>query len=147
MNRENSSRLSRRTLLAGLGIGAAAAGAYASPALQLDWTRKPGPKASWWDRQFTSLSRAGIDEWSRQIGTEFALGGGAVVRLAEVGALGPAGQRPAGVRDRAFVLAFEPVAGALPAGDRILDVVHAEAGTMKIYFSSCDGNRLQAVFA
>ena len=67
MIRENSSRLSRRKLLAGLGFGVAAVGALAAPALQLSWTRKPGAKGSWWDRQFTSLANAGVDEWTRQI--------------------------------------------------------------------------------
>ena len=81
MIRENSSRFTRRRLLAGLGFGVAAVGAIAAPALQLSWTRKPGAKGSWWDRQFTSLSHAGIEEWSRQIGAEFALAGGAVAGL------------------------------------------------------------------
>ena len=148
--RENSSRLSRRALLAGLGFGVAAVGAIAAPALQLSWTRKPGAKGSWWDRQFTSLSHAGIDEWSRQVGAEFALAGGTVAKLAEVRPLRSPGGRPPGLRDGAFALVFEAAQGTLPAGDRILDVTHAEAGAMKIYFSACTGTcggrRLQAIF-
>lgn len=150
MTREKSSRLSRRTLLAGLGLGVAAAGAVASPALQLSWTRKPGAKGSWWDRQFTSLSSAGANEWSRHIGTEFALGGGVVAKLAAVQALRSPGRRPAGLRDGAFAIVLESAGGPLPAGDRILDVSHAEAGAMKIFFSACGdkcgGRRLQAIF-
>ncbi|HYD36284.1 MAG TPA: hypothetical protein VEA60_01645 [Allosphingosinicella sp.] len=149
MTRENSSRLTRRKLLAGLGFGVAAVGAIAAPALQLSWTRKPGASGSWWDRQFTSLASAGVDEWSRQVGSEFALAGG-VARLAEVTPLRSPGRRPAGLRDGAFVAVFESTGAALPPGDRMLDVSHAAAGEMKIYFSACGdqcgGHRLQAIF-
>jgi hypothetical protein len=150
MTRENSSRLSRRNLLAGLGFGVAAVGALAAPALQLSWTRKPGAKGSWWDRRFTSLSSAGVDEWSRQIGTEFAVGDGVVARLAEVTPLRSPGRRPAELRDTAFAVVLEAAGTTLPPGDRILDVSHAAAGKMKIYFSACGdacgGHRLQAIF-
>ena len=145
--------MSRRALLAGLGIGVAAAGAYATPALQLSWTRKPGAKAkdSWWDRQFTSLERAGADEWSRQIGARFALAGGAMATLVAVQPLRSPGRRPAGLRDGAFAIVLEAAGGSLlPAADRVLDVVHPDAGAMKIYFSACGGtcgaDRLQAIF-
>lgn len=150
MTRENSSRLSRRKLLAGLGFGVAAVGAIAAPALQLSWTRKPGAKGSWWDRQFTSLANAGVDEWSRQVGAEFALAGGAVAKLAEVTPLRSPGRRPPGLRESGFIAVFESAGAGLPPGDRILDVSHAAAGKMKIYFSSCGaqcgGHRLQALF-
>ena len=150
MIRENSSRLTRRRLLAGLGFGVAAVGAIAAPALHLSWTRKPGAKGSWWNRQFTSLSHAGLDEWRRQVGAEFALAGGAVARLAEVRPLGKAERRPAGVRDQAFVIVLEGAGQTLPDGDRIHDVSHSEAGAMKIYFSACGdacgGHKLQAIF-
>ena len=150
MTREKSSRLSRRTLLAGLGLGVVATGAVASPALPLNWTRKPGAKDSWWDRQFTSLSSAGADEWSRQVGARFTLSGGVVAKLAEVQPLRSPGRRPAGLRDGAFAIVLESAGGALPAGDRVLDVSHADAGAMKIYFSACTdkcgAHRLQAIF-
>jgi hypothetical protein len=150
MTREKTSLLSRRKLLAGLGFGVAAVGAIAAPALQLSWTRKPGAKGSWWDRQFTSLANAGADEWSRQVGSEFALAGGAVARLAEVTPLRSPGRRPAGLREAAFAIVFESAGTGLPPGDRMLDVSHAAAGKMKIYFSACGdacgGRRLQAIF-
>ena len=150
MNRENASRLSRRKLLAGLGIGVAAVGALAAPALQLSWTRKPGAKGSWWDRQFVSLSRAGVDEWSRQIGSEFTLAGGVVAKLSEVSPMRSPGRRPEGLRDTAFAVVLESTGAGLPPGDRMLDVTHAVAGAMKIYFSACSdkcgGHRLQAIF-
>jgi len=137
-------------LLAGLGFGVAAVGALAAPALQLSWTRKPGAKGSRWDRQFTSLANAGVDEWTRQIGSEFALAGGAVARLAEVTPLRSPGARPPGLRDTAFIAFFESAGAPLPAGDRMIDVSHAAAGKMKVYFSACGakcgGQRLQAVF-
>ncbi len=150
MTREKSSLLSRRKLLAGLGFGVAAVGAIAAPALQLSWTRKPGAKGSWWDRQFTSLANAGVDEWSRQVGAEFALAGGVVARLAEVTPLRSPGRRPAGLRESAFVATFESAGAALPPGDRMLDVSHSAGGDMKVYFSACGdkcgSHRLQAVF-
>jgi hypothetical protein len=150
MTRENSSRLSRRNLLAGLGFGVAAVGAIAAPALKLSWTRKPEAKGSWWDRQFTSLANAGADEWTRQIGSEFALAGGVVARLAEVSPLRSPGRRPAGLRDGGFIAVFESAGAALPAGDRMLDVTHSAAGKMQVYFSACGdqcgGHRLQALF-
>jgi hypothetical protein len=150
MTREKTSRLTRRRLLAGLGFGVAAVGAIAAPALQLSWTRKPGAGGSWWDRQFTSLANAGVDEWTRQIGTEFALAGGVVARLAEVVPMRSPGRRPAGLRDGAFAVVFESAGAGLPPGDTILDVSHSAAGKMKVYFSACSsqcgGHRLQAIF-
>ena len=150
MIRENSSRFTRRRLLAGLGFGVAAVGAIAAPALHLSWTRKPGAKGSWWNRQFTSLAKAGMDEWTRQVGAEFALAGGAVAKLAEVRPLPSAGRRPPGLRDRAFAIVLESAGQTLPDGDRIHDVSHPDAGAMKIFFSACSdkcgGHRLQAVF-
>jgi hypothetical protein len=149
MNGENSSRLSRRAVLAGLGLGATAVGAFATPAF--GWAPKPAAAGSGRDRRLTPLSTAGMEQWSRQIGTDFAIAGGTVVRLARVEPLGSAGRRPAGVRDQAFAAVFEPVAGTLPTGDQILDVSHAQGGAMKIYFSACTGRcagaRLQAIFA
>jgi hypothetical protein len=149
MTREKASHLTRRKLLAGLGFGVAAVGAIAAPALQLSWTRKPGASGSWWDRQFTSLANAGVDEWTRQVGSEFALAGG-VAKLAEVTALRSPGRRPAGLRDSAFVAVFESAGPALPPGDRILDVSHPAGGEMQVYFSACadacGGRLLQAVF-
>jgi hypothetical protein len=149
MTREKSSLLTRRGALAGLGFGVAAAGAVASPALQLSWTREPGAKDSWWDRRFTSLATAGADEWSRQVGSEFALAG-SVARLAEVTPLRSPGPRPPGLREGAFVAVFESAGESLPAGDSILDVSHSAAGAMKVYFSACSdkcgGRRLQAIF-
>jgi hypothetical protein len=141
--------MSRRKLLAGVGFGVAAVGALATPALQLSWTRKPGAKASWWDRQFGSLDRAGLDEWSRQVGASFTLAGGAA-RLAEVIPMASSGRRPSGLRDRAFKLVFESAGAALPGGDQMLDVVHAGGASLKIFFSASPdtlrGNRLQAIF-
>lgn len=148
MTGDNVSRLSRRKVIAGLGLGAAAAGAMAAPPLPLSWTRKPGESGSWWDRQFTSLAHAGFDQWSSRIGSEFRLGN-AIGTLKEVSLLPSKGERPPEVRDRAFALVFESQA-PLPPGDRILDVSHAQGGDMKIYFSECGagcgGRWLQAVF-
>jgi hypothetical protein len=150
MTRENSSLLSRRNLLAGLGFGVAAAGALATPALQLSWTRKPEAKGDWWDRQVTSLSRAGMDEWSRHLGAEFALAGGAVAKLAEVRPLASSRTAPGrtsgpGLRARLrsrrrHASGRRPYPGRQPC----------RAGALKIYFSACSdtcgGRRLQAIF-
>jgi hypothetical protein len=137
-------------LLAGLGVGVASVGALATPALQLSWTRKPGAEDSWWDRQHVSLSSAGLDEWTRRIGSEFAVAGGVVAKLTEVTALRSPGRRPEGLRDGAFAIVLESASGSLPAGDRVLDVGDSEGEAMKIYFSACadkcGGRRLQAIF-
>ncbi|HEX8378987.1 MAG TPA: hypothetical protein VF619_00390 [Allosphingosinicella sp.] len=150
MNGKNSSRLSRRAMLVGLGFGVTAVGAFATPVRHLGWTEKPARDSRWRDRQKTPLSTAGIEDWRRQIGTEFVLEGGSLVRLAEVQTLSSGGPRPAGVRGQAFAALFEPVAGKVPPGNRILGVSHAQGGAMKIYFSpctgKCGGRRLQAVF-
>lgn len=151
MSRENSSLFSRRNILAGLGLGAASVGALAAPALKLDWTRKPGTK-SWWDRPSVSLATAGMDEWTRHVGTEFSFagqGGAVAARLAAVEPLNSKGKRPRGLRDRAFALVFESTGAALPAGDRIFDVSHS-TGSSKMFLSACGdkctGRRLQAIF-
>jgi uncharacterized protein DUF6916 len=150
MTRETSSHLSRRKLLAGLGLGVAAVGALAAPALQLSWTRKPGARGNWWNRQFAALPNAGMDEWSRHVGSTFLVAGGVAARLAQVEPLLSKGRRPSGLRDRAFAVVFESAGETLPAGDRIYDISHAEAGKAKVYFSACagqcGGHRLQAVF-
>jgi hypothetical protein len=140
-------------MLAGLGLslGVAAAGASAAPHLPLGLGLEPGAKGRSRGPRTAPLASAGIEEWSRQIGTEFMLAGGAVARLAEVRPLRSGGRPPAGVRSRAFEAIFEPAGGKLPAGDRTLEVAHGQAGPMNIYFSACtDGSgtrRLRAIFA
>ena len=147
MTTETSSRFSRRGLLAGAGLVFAAAGALAAPALQLSWTRRPGTRGSLWDGA-APLHRAGMDQWAREIGSEFkveAEGGTVSTRLAEVQPLLSTGRKPGELgRDRAFAAVFE-AEGPLPAGDRIYKVDHPEHGRMDVYFSA-SGARMIAVF-
>ena len=147
MTTETSSRLSRRSMLAGFGLVFAAAGAIAAPALQLSWTRRPGTRGSWWDGA-APLHRAGIGQWNREVGSEFAVeaeGGTVSVRLAEVQPLNSAGRKPGELgRDRAFAAVFE-ADGPLPAGNRIYKVNHPEHGQMDVFFSP-SAERMTAVF-
>ena len=148
MSRETSTRLSRRALLAGLGLGAVSAGALARPSLGL--ARGTAAKGDRWDRRPGSLSAASMSEWKRQVGSEFALVGAGNTKLVEVTPLRSLGRRPDGLREGAFMAVFESTGAALPPGDRMMDVSHSSAGAMKIYFSACGdrcgGRRLQAVF-
>ena len=147
MTTGTSSRFSRRGMLAGFGLVFAAAGAFAAPALQLSWTRKPGTRGSWWDGA-APLHRAGLDRWAREVGAEFkvqAEDGTVSVRLAEVQPLLSTGRKPGELgRDRAFAAVFE-AEGPLPRGDRIYKVDHAEHGPMDVYFSA-SGEKMVAVF-
>jgi hypothetical protein len=142
-----SSRLSRRGLLAVLGGGIAATGAFAAPGRKLDWTRAGGALGN--RRQQIALARADARAWTAYVGSEFQMGG-TTARLAAVEPLPSPGARPAGLRDRAFALVFESRSGALPVPDRIHSLSHADAGAMQVYFSACgeacSGRRLRAVF-
>jgi len=150
MSTEIRAPLSRRKLLAALAAGFTAVAAIASPALHLSWTRRPGKAGSWWNRQSFSLAKAGMNEWSQQVGSDFTVraeGGAAAVRLESVKPLMSAGRRPAGLaRDRAFEAVFASAAGtALPAGDRMYPVNHSKYGAMDVYFSP-SGQKMGAVF-
>jgi hypothetical protein len=154
MTRQPHAILSRRKLLAGLTVSAVGLGAVAASALNRTWFSRDGRgDKSWWNRQSVSLDHAGLDEWTRHIGSEFTVrgeNGATALKLVEVRPMASAGARPRDVaRDRAFAAIFDGGAGTVPAGDRIYDVGHSQ-GDMKVYFAAADpaakSVRLQAVF-
>ena len=140
MIQRDSALLSRRLLLAGLGVGAVGA---ATPAFGLGLSAGPasGPYGSWWDRNFASLEAAGLAAWSGVVGETFALkspNGSHLVRVAAVTPFPRSGPRPAKLaRSRAFSVAFEPVAGPpLPAADKVYQLVHASYPPLPIYMGA-----------
>ena len=143
---------SRRKFIAGIAVGVAALGAVAAPALNRTWFRRDARGAgSWWGRQSVALEKAGLNEWSRHVGSDFvakAEGGTATLKLVSVKPLKSAGERPQGVaRDHAFVAVFDAGSGAPPPGDRIYAVNHAVSGDMSIYLSpAAPSGNIEAVF-
>lgn len=140
MIQRDSALLSRRVLLAGLGVGAVGA---ATPALGLGLPAgaASGRDASWWDRTFVSLQAAGLDAWEGVVGETFALkspNGSHLVRVAAVTPFPRSGPRPSRLaRSHAFSVAFEPVAGpALPAADRVYQLVHASYPPLPVYMGA-----------
>jgi hypothetical protein len=155
MTNQKPATLSRRKLLAGLAVGGVAAGAIASPTLNLSWVQNGRKVASgWWDRMFFSLARGGFNEWSGAVGTLFTLSGDAGSAALELVAVKPfdnKGRRPASLgRDRAFAAIFEAKDGLAPAGDATYAFKHAEHGSLDIFMTARAAAgaaaRLEAVF-
>jgi hypothetical protein len=133
-------------------VGVGGLGAVAASALNRDWFAKDGRgQGSWWNRQNGSLDRAGLNEWSRHVGSVFELqteSGAAGFKLLAITPLVDRGQRPAELgRDRAFLATFE--GNAQTAGNRTYTARHA-AGTLDIFFGpisqSGQSATLSAVF-
>ena len=152
MMKAGFSPFSRRKVIAAIGVGVAALGAVAVPALNRTWFRRDGRgEGSWWDRQFVSLETAGLHEWSRHVGSEFLAeteSGSARFKLVGVKPLLSGGARPEQVsRDRAFVAVFDIGSASGPGGDRIYAVNHKVSGDMAIFFSPPGGKgNIEAVF-
>lgn len=140
--------LSRRNAVAALAVGGVATGAVAASKLGFTVAKFAAPKTvSWWDRPAVDLATAGRNDWLSQVGSTFSLQsetGNVTMKLAKVTALPAPGARPRGLRDQAFALAFEPVGGAMPEGDRIYSMSHSGAD-LKVYFAESD-KVLLAVF-
>lgn len=142
--------VSRRKLVVGLAAGVAAAGALATPALRLSWTRQPG-RAGWWDRMFHSLERGGYADWNEVVGSEFHLAGGSGpsrLKLVAVKPFQAPGRLPDSVgRERAFAAVFES-ADATPTADGIYSLDHSKHGAMKLFLTAGDtsNKRMEAVF-
>ena len=132
----------------GPGRGRVATGAVAASKLGFTVAKFAAPKTvSWWDRPAVDLATAGRNDWLSQVGSTFSLQsetGNVTMKLAKVTALPAPGARPRGLRDQAFALAFEPVGGAMPEGDRIYSISHSGAD-LKVYFAESD-KVLLAVF-
>jgi hypothetical protein len=133
-----SSGLSRRGILAWAAVGAAGFGAVAVSALNRTWFTSDGRgSGSWWDRQVRSLDRAGLNEWSRHVGSVFELRtetGLSSFKLTAVVPIPEHGARPPELaRDRGFYAVFEGD-GEVPQGNKIYPVRHA-SGTLDIFFA------------
>ena len=136
--KKNDSRVSRRTLLGWSMVGMGSLGAVAASALDRNWfTRDARGERSWWDRQAGRLDGAGLNEWSRHIGSVFELQtetGVSGFMLLAVMPLDDRGQRPEELaRDRAFIASFEGIGAA--NGDRTYTARHA-TGTLDIFFGA-----------
>lgn len=149
---QDSAFLDRRTLLAGLGAGAAVAAtpAFARPL----GAGAPAGRLSWLGGASSSLQSAGLDEWRAAIGETFAVkspNGSHQLRVAAVAAFPKSGPRPASLaRDHAFSVVFEAVAGPpLPAGDSLYRLIHRAYPSMPLYMGAPSGpgrGKLVAVF-
>lgn len=159
MIQRDSALVSRRILLAGLGVGAiGAVGALSggAPALSVrSAAGGSGREDSWWNPTSVSLRAAGLDEWAGAVGETFTAAspnGSHNLRVAEVAPFAPSGRRPAALgRSRAFSVVFESVGGTpLPAADGLYELVHGAYSALPVYmgapFRSGRAIRLIAVF-
>jgi hypothetical protein len=134
------SKLSRRTIIAGLVVGAGGAGAAALGAIGRTFL-KPADAGdgSWWTGPRIDLPRAGISTWQRRIGNSFVVeseAGSADYTLARVDAFPSPGERPDDVtRESAFALVFE--GDRRLDGNRIYNVRH-NGGAFDIFFDAAD---------
>jgi hypothetical protein len=157
MTDQTATFLSRRNLLAALGLGGAAAAAavVASPPMPLTWTRRAA-SGSWWESDTLALSRGAMEDWQGQIGTSFSVkaeSGSATLKLVEVQPLGSKGPRPAGLgRDRAFAAVFETSEASLASTDGIYTMEHETHGELAVFVTAgpqtgaAAATRLEAVF-
>ena len=98
-------------------------------------------------RRFLSLADAGQAEWATQVGSVFTEISGHTLRLAGVRPLLSVGERPAGLRDRAFLAVFDVAGGAAMAGDVIYTLTHPQYGATQVFLSLSDTQgRMHAVF-
>lgn len=98
-------------------------------------------------RQFVSLGSAEQAEWATQVGSVFTASGGYSLRLAGVEPLQSSGERPAGLRRRAFLAVFDVAGGLAMAGDTIYTLTHPQYGDMQLLLSlSGTPGRIFAVF-
>ena len=119
---DQTTRSSRRNVLAGLALGGAgfAAPSWAQTLVRLGTTTSP--LATVLPRVQTTVRQASLEGWSASVGSNFIVQGEAGARtmtLVAARALDSSGTRPASLRPVAFVLIFEgAVASQVPAGDR-----------------------------
>jgi len=146
--------LSRRRLLIGLGGAATAAAAIVSKPLRtlvLTRSRELVRAQPVLSRLLISLADADFLEWRDQIGTNFAVGGGANMKLVSLIGLAVPGPRPPDLgRSQAFMALFDVQNGGTLAGDLIYTVSPLRYGPFQIFLSaSTDPNlphRMTAVF-
>ena len=143
-----ASSLSRRNILIGA-AGATVCAIVAAPLLRPvvgERTRRllAGNPIT---RRFLSLADAEQAEWAALVGSVFAESGGRTLRLAGVRPLLSAGERPAGLRDRAFLAVFDVAGRAAMAGEMIYALTHPQYGAAQVFLSQSDRQgRMLAVF-
>jgi hypothetical protein len=143
--------ISRRKVLAGVGVGAATLGVASLPALTLDFTSTDS--GNWWQGSGFSLATSTADQWAAQIGTVFTAAGrgSASLKLVAVQRGESAGSRPRGVaRSQSFVAVFDSLDRVAPAGDTIFALSHDVFGALSIHVGPSAGGtsdrRMEAVF-
>lgn len=102
-----------------------------------------------WTRRFVSLGAADIEEWTAQVGSAFRVAGGWSLRLAGVRPLPSGGERPAGVRERAFAAVFDVVGGGDMPADLIYRVRPRDYAGFDMFLEAVEGGagrRMIAVF-
>lgn len=139
--------ISRRTMIAGAGGAAAAAavGIAGSDAVSDFASSLKGAPAKGGGN--VALSSGGYADWLAQVGTNFTVSSGQVLRLSGVSAWPNNGPRPAGLRGQAFVARFDLRTGSKLA-DKIHRVAHPTGGTFDIFLTNSEkkGAKLLAVF-
>jgi len=147
-----ASALSRRNLVLGLAGGTALAGLVAlQPAAgPLSRQARRFAASNRWTRRFVSLAGADMSEWAGQVGSVFQVAGGWSLRLAGVRPLVSAGERPDGLRDRAFVAVFDLLGGMDMPAELIHTAAHPDYGAFELFLSAAGEagatRRMHAVF-
>jgi hypothetical protein len=143
-----AARLSRRNILIGAGgsaVFAIVAAPLFRPAVGARTRRLLAGNPL--TRRFLSLASAEQAEWAAQVGSVFTAPGGYTLRLAGVRPLESAGQRPAGLRRRAFLAVFDVAGGLAMTGDTIHTLTHPQYGATEIFLTLTDApGRVVAVF-
>jgi hypothetical protein len=142
--------LSRRNVLFVAGGAALAAGAvFAAPVRELIVSASQSLINGAPPRTMVNLATASYEQWLAQVNTSFAVSGGNPLKLLGVEPLNSTGQRPGGLRARAFALAFNVSGGGTMAGDLIYTINHPQYGALRIFLTSADPGtptRMLAVF-
>ena len=138
---EQPSLVNRRNILLGLAGGAVVAGGAA--------VQQTGGAGSFAELlRPTGLGRRGVflatankDDWALQVGTFFTAGSGQVLKLVDVQGFREQSNRPAGLRNQAFVARFDIASGGQLPGSQLLTVSHKEGGTFDILMSAANPAR------
>ena len=135
--------LSRRNILITMGAAGAGAIALLGTKFRPAVTRQARKvlAASPLTRGMLSLSQAEMEEWSTQIGSTFAVGGGYALKLAGVRPMLSEGERPAELRDRAFAAVFDVTRGRAMPGNLIYTVSHPQYGPLQLFLSETSSPR------
>ena len=136
MQRIKARLVNRRTVVGGL-FASGLLGAFSFAAVrnsqELSTTSSTGTQST----TQTTLATSEMDKWSRRVGSDFTTGNFRL-RLQGVRALNSSGDRPAELRDTAFLAVFEVLSGGYMPGDliyrmtsrnEVLDVFLANAFT------------------